>query len=164
MIDDLKNQFCELKTAINSPRLYFTNCMADIRNRIDISFELLLQQSNDVVTLETTDHRLNQSTMIAEIDSFEKKVLQSNLLGTKLDIDISDLEIHLTNVNSSNETKIDSLIYKIYSKFLEVERNIFANLQEEIIFFENLSFLAYPLLVVVKGTFISQKRISLSER
>ena len=84
MIDDLKNQFCELKTAINSPRLYFTNCMADIRNRIDISFELLLQQSNDVVTLETTDHRLNQSTMIAEIDSFEKRFYKANCLDQNL--------------------------------------------------------------------------------
>lgn len=172
-VDDLKREFNELKTAVTSPRIYLTNYLTDLRNRIDLCFEICSQQQEP-----NSNNRQNQILMIAELDSFEKRALQNGQLREELTVDIMDLEQDLASTDSFDEKQISALYYRIYKKFLEVEKIVLDSVLEEIIFIgidefqsligfqddeyqEKRMLESFGVLVVLKGTFVSQKRMAL---
>lgn len=172
-VDDLKKEFNELKTAVTSPRIYLTEYLTDLRNRIDLCCEICSQQQEP-----NFNHRQNQILMIAEVDSFEKRTLQNAQLGAELSVDIKDLEQDLASSDSFDEKQISALYNRIYIKFLEVEKIVLHSVLEEIVFIgidefqsvigfqddeyqEKKILESFGVLVVLKGTFVSQKRMAL---
>lgn len=120
-MDKLETVLSELKSAVNSPKVYLTTYFEDIRNQIDVGCQIYLNR-RDLATTAKEQAIQQQQEMINEVDLFEKQCL-SNLQKIPRDFrDLEELESRLENRNSLKKLEKD-----IYSRLHETKKLIFMN-------------------------------------
>ncbi len=123
----------ELRSAVNSPKLYLVKYFDDIRNQIDICCESYLQARD--LTVRAKEIALQkQQEMISAVDLFEKECLINLETNTGGLVGLDELECSLKSLDPSNKEKVLQVEKSVYCQLYERKKFLFMN--KGIIFFD----------------------------
>lgn len=150
LLNNLKNQYEQLKKTFESPRLFLSTYFADLRNEVDIAF-LKMNQSEHGMEVK---HKLNDAwfQMIEQINTFETECLKirvSNSFNPEFTQEVREkielIDIILNDLNNqvvveeakqafSNELKskddednFNEVSNLIYEETYKIEKMLFLN-------------------------------------
>lgn len=123
-MNKLEAIFCELKSAVNSPKVHLVNYFDEIRNQIDIDCETYLSRHG---LANQTRALVQQQELISEVDLFLRQCL-SNVASLDEDLSkLDELELSLKSLDLTDKDAVLAVEKNIYCALNNRKRLLFRN-------------------------------------